>query len=82
MPDITMCMNSECPRCETCYRYKAEATPMWQTYAGFDCKEDKPYTDMYWPVEPSPAQLPSEDAVGDGAGTSQVLDSIETESKE
>jgi hypothetical protein len=36
MPDISMCKGSIgafiCPKKETCYRYKAEPTPNWQSY--------------------------------------------------
>ena len=32
MPDITMCKPVHCTLKHTCYRYKAEPTPMWQSY--------------------------------------------------
>ena len=42
MPDITMCLNEECPRKTECYRYMAEPNG-WQSYAAFDdgkkCKD-------------------------------------------
>ena len=34
MPDISMCLNSSCPLCEECYRYKAKPS-LWQAYAYF-----------------------------------------------
>ena len=39
MPDIAMCKNEECPKKETCYRYKA--TPCcYQTYSNFKYEKD------------------------------------------
>jgi hypothetical protein len=39
MPDITMCVNSTCPKREQCYRYMAE--PGWrQAFAMFTPDED------------------------------------------
>ena len=51
MADITMCTDNDCPRRETCYRYKAVACKYRQSYflnsprkkkmGGSDC-------DKYW----------------------------------
>ena len=35
MPDISMCMNSDCPRRYTCYRYRAIPNKKWQSYSNF-----------------------------------------------
>ena len=35
MPDISMCQNSECPQCGTCYRFLAKPDPYSQLYADF-----------------------------------------------
>lgn len=35
MPDISMCLKRECPKAETCYRFRAEPNPYRQAYADF-----------------------------------------------
>lgn len=35
MPDISMCANCECPFRKICYRYLAEPTEDYQSYADF-----------------------------------------------
>ena len=35
MVDIAKCSNKTCPMRETCYRYKAKANSVWQTYSAF-----------------------------------------------
>jgi hypothetical protein len=35
MPDITMCANSGCPECDSCYRYKITPSEM-QMYSVFE----------------------------------------------
>jgi len=40
MPDIAMCTNNECPKKDSCYRFKAEANPYWQAYSEFVVDED------------------------------------------
>lgn len=35
MPDIAMCMNSNCPSRMKCYRYMAEPNPYRQSYGDF-----------------------------------------------
>lgn len=32
MPDIAMCTGDGCPMKETCYRFKAEPDPLWQSW--------------------------------------------------
>jgi hypothetical protein len=39
MPDITMCINSECPLSSKCWRFVAIPNPFRQSYTDF-----KPYT--------------------------------------
>ena len=50
MADITMCKGNYCEIRETCYRYKAEPTPRWQSYftkppssTSYDCE-------YYWEI--------------------------------
>ena len=38
MPDITMCLNNNCPRKTRCYRYCAVPSD-WQSFAHFEHKE-------------------------------------------
>ena len=40
MPDISMCMNHECPVHRSCYRYTATPNDYWQAYADFKPDED------------------------------------------
>ena len=39
MPDITMCVNDDCPLRETCYRYMAEPSTA-QSMAKYEWKDD------------------------------------------
>ena len=32
MPDITMCLGTDCPQKETCYRFTAKPNEYWQSY--------------------------------------------------
>lgn len=41
MADITMCVGTGCPLCETCYRYMAEPNEYRQSYADFTGKVTK-----------------------------------------
>lgn len=56
MPDVTMCQGttdtgSDCPKRNTCYRYKVEPSPYWQSWFvaspwfNNDCE-------MYWEHKP------------------------------
>ena len=47
MPDISMCMNKECPKKNKCYRYMAVPNPFRQSYADFG--KELP-CDHYWPL--------------------------------
>jgi hypothetical protein len=47
MPDITMCLNKECPLRGTCYRFNAKADPHWQSYSDFKPDENGK-CDNYW----------------------------------
>lgn len=38
MPDITMCLDTECPQKERCYRFTAKPTPYRQSYFMFSPK--------------------------------------------
>jgi hypothetical protein len=48
MPDISMCENEDCPLKYSCYRYMAEPSEWWQSYADFkpdekgECKDHLP----------------------------------------
>jgi len=47
MPDITMCSGNNCELANTCYRYKAERTPRYQSYfCETPIKDGK--CDYYW----------------------------------
>ena len=47
MPDITMCMGTNCPHKETCYRYTVKPSEYWQAYfMKSPIKDGKCY--MYW----------------------------------
>jgi hypothetical protein len=46
MPDISMCLNSTCPKKETCYRYMAEPDK-GQSYSSFSCVDGE--CEYYWP---------------------------------
>lgn len=49
MPDIAMCEDKECPRKETCYRFKAKPCE-YQTYFLHSPREhDK--CDYYWEMQ-------------------------------
>jgi hypothetical protein len=39
MPDISLCLNEECPSSKKCYRSTATPNPGRQTYCGFTVKE-------------------------------------------
>ena len=36
MPDITMCLNKDCPDSKSCYRFMAKPNKRWQSYSRFD----------------------------------------------
>lgn len=47
MPDITMCVGTDCPQKETCYRYTAKPNEYRQSYfMEAPIKDGK--CDMYW----------------------------------
>jgi hypothetical protein len=46
MPDITMCLGTDCPYKETCYRYTSEPRD-WQSYFSVPPIKDGK-CDMYW----------------------------------
>jgi hypothetical protein len=47
MPDITMCVGTNCPHKESCYRYTAKPCEHWQAYfTEPPIKDGK--CDMYW----------------------------------
>jgi hypothetical protein len=46
-PDITMCLGTDCPYKETCYRYTAKSNEYYQSYfTEAPIKDGK--CDMYW----------------------------------
>ena len=56
MPDITMCVNKECPVRERCYR--AMAIPSdWQSMACFKYEVGKTYCDHFVPAESYPKEM-------------------------
>ena len=40
MPDLTMCINDDCPLAATCYRHEAKPTPGRQSFAAFKQNAD------------------------------------------
>lgn len=53
MPDMTMCLNNECPRREDCYRFIAKPEPALQSYGAFQNDEycfweATPYEKKQW----------------------------------
>jgi hypothetical protein len=47
MPDITMCVGTNCPYKESCYRYTAKPSEYWQSYfTELPIKDGE--CDMYW----------------------------------
>ena len=47
MSDITMCLGTDCPYKETCYRYTAKPNEYWQCYFTEPPIKDG-QCDMYW----------------------------------
>lgn len=47
MPDISMCMNKECPSHNACFRYRAQPHPYRQAYMDFKPKQDDKSCDDY-----------------------------------
>ena len=47
MPDITMCINEDCPMKLTCHRYTATATPGRQSFSLY--KWDDTGCGHFWP---------------------------------
>jgi hypothetical protein len=45
-PDISMCKNEECPKKETCYRFKA-IPDSYQSYGLLDWKD----CEYYWEIK-------------------------------
>jgi hypothetical protein len=39
MPDITMCVNNDCPYKDTCHRFTAVPDKFWQSYQSFRCEK-------------------------------------------
>lgn len=57
MPDITMCVNKQCPLRSRCYRYRAVPSS-WQSYAMYryivkigDDKKPEYECDMFWEID-------------------------------
>jgi hypothetical protein len=47
MPDISMCVGTDCPQKETCYRFTAKPNEYWQSYFSVPPIKDGK-CDMYW----------------------------------
>ena len=56
MPDISMCVDHECPSAKKCYRHEATPNPFRQAYSEFErSKEDERCSYFYplpWEKEP------------------------------
>ena len=50
MPDITMCCDRNCPKRDSCYRYRAEPTPRRQSYFS-DTPREGESCEWYWEME-------------------------------
>ena len=50
MPDITMCRDHNCPKRDSCYRYRAEPTPRRQAYFS-DTPGEGEECEWYWEME-------------------------------
>lgn len=50
MPDITMCEGTNCPKKETCYRYKATPGKYRQSYFANPPIKDDGSCEHYWEV--------------------------------
>lgn len=48
MPDISMCLDHECPSCRDCFRYTAVPSER-QTYGGFKHNELAGRCGYFWP---------------------------------
>jgi len=42
MPDLSMCLDHDCPSAKRCYRHEATPDPDWQAYADF-CRPTSHY---------------------------------------
>lgn len=50
MPDISMCNGNSCPKKDSCYRFTAKPSLLWQSYfMGTPYKDND--CEYYWPVE-------------------------------
>ena len=47
MPDITMCLGTNCPHKEKCYRFTAKPSEYWQSYFSVPPIKDGK-CEMYW----------------------------------
>lgn len=54
MPDISKCLNSDCPLKEMCYRFTAKDSEYSQAYSNFSPKEENGEItcDYFWSNEP------------------------------
>lgn len=50
MPDISMCMNEECPQKQQCYRYRAIPYTPNQYYCEFQFDKDSGVCENFWPI--------------------------------
>lgn len=60
MPDIAMCMNENCPKSRTCYRFLATPDSR-QTY--IQPEFTKAGCDLYWEINPSKSEVKRLDTV-------------------
>jgi hypothetical protein len=53
VPDISLCMDNECPARSRCYRHTASGTKpseFWQAYSAFKHDPDKGRCAEFWPI--------------------------------
>lgn len=55
MPDISLCVNIDCPFKNKCGRFLAEPSKYWQSYADFKPKDGK--CEDFWPIKNFPYKL-------------------------
>lgn len=48
MADISMCSRSDCPKCNTCFRFRATPNKYYQSYIIIDDIEN---CQMYWHID-------------------------------
>lgn len=60
MPDISLCMNHECPLRMDCYRFRAAPDSEWQSYSVFEPFGDPPQCDGFIPIDERLKEVPND----------------------